>query len=357
MAGQLEYEPQGAILITGGAGFIASHVVDRLATAWARPKRIIVLDKLDYCASMENLHGALHRPNVRFVRGDIQSFDLVSFLLDTEGIDTILHFAAQTHVDASFGNSLSFTQNNTLGTHCLLEAARVATRPVRRFVYVSTDEVYGETSVGAYQGLTELSRLEPTNPYSAAKAGAEMLCHAYATSYRLPIIITRGNNVYGPRQFPEKLVPKMTLLAMRGAPLPVHGAGDAVRSYLYVDDVADAFEAILRRGKDGETYNIGSDTERSVLDVVHDVARAARAVCDDDDKAAPPPVRHVPDRAFNDRRYFIGSAKLKALGWQERTSWEDGLRRTVAWYAREQGARDGSRWVCREVESTLRAYA
>lgn len=358
-----EFRPLGSILVTGGAGFIGSHVVERLAREWPAT-RIVVLDRLDYCASASNLEGVIRATDgrVSLVRGDVSSLDLVSHLLASQGVDTVMHFAAQTHVDSSFGNSLAFTRDNTLGTHCLLEAARTARTPrgepaVRRFVFVSTDEVYGESSVGATEGLRECARLEPTNPYSAAKAAAEMLCGAYATSYRMPIIITRGNNVYGPRQFPEKLVPKMTLLALRGAPLPIHGAGDAVRSYLYVVDVADAFAVILRRGVDGETYNIGSDTERSVLDVVRSVLDVVRDVVRDDGAAAEAPsaspstIVHVDDRAFNDRRYFIGSDKLRALGWTERTPWADGLRATAAWYA---GIDTHAYWSVGPVEGALR---
>ncbi len=343
------YSPRGAILVTGGAGFIGSHVVERLARAWPAT-RIVVLDRLDYCASASNLADVIRDTDgrVSLVRGDVSSLDLVSHLLASHGVDTVMHFAAQTHVDSSFGNSLAFTRDNTLGTHCLLEAVRIAQTPrVRRFVFVSTDEVYGESSVGATEGLRECARLEPTNPYSAAKAAAEMLCGAYATSYRMPIIITRGNNVYGPRQFPEKLVPKMALLALRGAPLPIHGAGDAVRSYLYVADVAEAFEVILRRGVDGETYNIGSDTERSVMDVVRDVRGVVVAAAAQDDA----PIVHVDDRAFNDRRYFIGSAKLRSLGWAERTAWDEGLRATADWYASIDPA---TYWSVGPVEGALR---
>jgi UDP-glucose 4,6-dehydratase len=200
----------------------------------------------------------------------------------------------QTHVDNSFGNSLEFTMNNTFGTHVLLEASRKWGK-IRRFINVSTDEVYGETSLGKEKGCDESTTLEPTNPYSAAKAGAEMMVRSYMTSYRLPCIITRGNNVYGPHQFPEKLIPKMTLLASRGGPLPVHGEGKAVRSYLHVRDVARAFDTVLHKGIIGHVYNIGTQKERSVLEVVQAIADHLGVGKDK--------IKHVEDRAFNDQRY------------------------------------------------------
>jgi nucleoside-diphosphate-sugar epimerase len=191
----------------------------------------------------------------------------------------------QTHVDNSFGNSLAFSMNNTFGTHVLLECCREYGH-IKRFINVSTDEVYGEASLGLDSGLEEHSTLEPTNPYSAAKAGAEMMVKAYMTSYKLPCIITRGNNVYGPHQFPEKLIPKFTLLAMKGKELPIHGDGLSVRSYLFVEDVAEAFDVILHKGTIGETYNIGTKQERTVTSVATDIAKYvlpralfARGVC------------------------------------------------------------------------------
>jgi dTDP-glucose 4,6-dehydratase len=286
---------------------------------------VVVLDKLDYCATLNNLGSVWEYPNFHFIKGDVQSADLVMHVLHSEGVDVVMHFAAQTHVDNSFGNSLAFTLNNTHGTHVLLEACRVYGR-IKRFINVSTDEVYGETSLGSTTGLTEASRLEPTNPYSAAKAGAEMIARAYHTSYGLPVIVTRGNNVYGPHQFPEKMIPKFTLRAMRGEDLPIHGDGMAVRSYLYVDDVADAFLVVLARGTVGEVYNIGTKRERTVVDVARDIC----ALFGRDPSTT---VRHVRDRAFNDRRYFICDRKLEVLGWKERMSWDEGLKKTVEWYA------------------------
>ena len=244
------YEPK-AILITGAAGFIASHVANRIVRLYPQYK-VVVLDKLDYCSNLKNLDAARAYPNFKFVKGDIASADLVNYVLLTEGIDTIMHFAAQTHVDNSFGNSFEFTKNNIYGTHVLLESCRVA-GTIRRFIHVSTDEVYGETSADALVGNNEGSRLLPTNPYSATKAGAEMLVMAYGQSYNLPYITTRGNNVYGPNQFPEKLIPKFLLLAMEGKNLPIHGDGSNVRSYLYCEDVAEAFDVVLHKVSNSTT--------------------------------------------------------------------------------------------------------
>ena len=272
--------------------------------------------------------------------------DLLMYVLQTEEIDTVLHFAAQTHVDNSFGNSSALTMDNTHGTHVLLEACRTYGK-VRRFVNVSTDEVYGETSLGSQDGVHELSRLEPTNPYSAAKAGAEMMAMAYFTSYKLPVITTRGNNVYGPHQFPEKMIPKFCLLASRGKTLPLHGDGMAVRSYLYVDDVAEAFDVVLHHGVPGNVYNIGTKIERTVKQVAEEIC--VRFGLDPNES-----VEHVRDRAFNDQRYFISDDKLLALGWRERTSWDEGLKKTMDWYMNMGG--DAAYWDNGDLTEALRAH-
>lgn len=311
------------ILITGAAGFIASHVANRLIRKYPEYK-IVVLDKLDYCSNLKNLLPSRSSPNFKFVKGDIGSADLVNFLLITESIDTIMHFAAQTHVDNSFGNSFEFTKNNIYGTHVLLEACKV-TGQIKRFIHVSTDEVYGETDEDAVVGNHEASQLLPTNPYSATKAGAEMLVMAYGRSYGLPVITTRGNNVYGPNQFPEKLIPKFILLAMQGKPLPIHGDGSNVRSYLYCEDVAEAFELILHRGEVGHVYNIGTKKERRVIDVAKDVCKLFSLESEG-------VIKFVENRPFNDQRYFLDDQKLTNLGWSERTTWEEGLKKTMEWY-------------------------
>ncbi|CDY20084.1 BnaA01g29180D [Brassica napus] len=298
------YKPKN-ILITGAAGFIASHVANRLVRTYPDYK-IVVLDKLDYCSNLKNLNPSKSSPNFKFVKGDIASDDL-------------------THVDNSFGNSFEFTKNNIYGTHVLLEACKVTGQQIRRFIHVSTDEVYGETDEDASVGNHEASQLLPTNPYSATKAGAEMLVMAYGRSYGLPVITTRGNNVYGPNQFPEKLIPKFMLLAMNGKPLPIHGDGSNVRSYLYCEDVAEAFEVVLHKGEVNHVYNIGTTRERRVIDVANDISKLFGT---DPDST----IQFVENRPFNDQRYFLDDQKLKKLGWSERTTWEEGLRKTMEWY-------------------------
>ncbi|GLU04035.1 hypothetical protein SLE2022_212020 [Rubroshorea leprosula] len=319
-----QYTPKH-ILITGAAGFIASHVCNRLIRNYPHYK-IVVLDKLDYCSSLKNLNPSRSSANFKFIKGDIASDDLVNFILLTESIDTIMHFAAQTHVDNSFGNSFEFTKNNVYGTHVLLEACK-GNGEIKRFIHVSTDEVYGETDEDAVVGNHEASQLLPTNPYSATKAGAEMLVMAYGRSYGLPVITSRGNNVYGPNQFPEKLIPKFILLAMKGKSLPIHGDGSNVRSYLYCEDVAEAFEVILHKGEVGHVYNIGTKKERRVIDVARDICKLLSLNPDTQ-------IKFVENRPFNDQRYFLDDQKLKSLGWFERTAWEEGLRKTMEWYVR-----------------------
>ncbi|KAJ6743801.1 TRIFUNCTIONAL UDP-GLUCOSE 46-DEHYDRATASE/UDP-4-KETO-6-DEOXY-D-GLUCOSE 35-EPIMERASE/UDP-4-KETO-L-RHAMNOSE-REDUCTASE RHM3-LIKE [Salix viminalis] len=295
--------------------FIASHVTRRLIKDYP-DYSIVALDKLDYCSNLKNLAACRGSPNFKFVKGDIACADLVNHLLIAEDIDTIMHFAAQTHVDNSFGNSFEFTTNNIYGTHVLLEACKV-TKKIKRFIHVSTDEVYGETDMETDIGNPEASQLLPTNPYSATKAG----------SYGLPIITTRGNNVYGPNQYPEKLIPKFILLALKGEQLPIHGDGSNVRSFLYCEDVAEAFDVILHKGAIGHVYNIGTKKERRVLDVAEDICNLYGL---DPEKS----ISYVQDRPFNDHRYFLDDQKLKMLGWQESTPWEAGLKMTMEWYTK-----------------------
>ena len=286
-------------------------------------------------------------PNYSFVKGSITSPDLVNYVLRKEHIDTIMHFAAQTHVDNSFGNSFSFTEANIFGTHVLLEAAKEAR--VKLFLHVSTDEVYGDGESGAPSH--EGSPLEPTNPYAATKAGAEYLVKSYQRSFALPTIITRGNNVYGPHQFPEKIIPKFINQLMRGLPLTLHGTGSNTRNYLFVEDVARAFDVILHSGVVGEIYNIGGNNEKSNIEVARELLKGLKKV-EEAGSLAAAEAKHivfVPDRPFNDLRYHLDCARLNALGWKEEVSFEAGLARTVAWYQRYSGNWDN-------VESALVAH-
>ncbi|GMI48004.1 hypothetical protein TrCOL_g5695 [Triparma columacea] len=318
------YQPKN-ILITGGAGFIASHVVINLVKQ--NPTyNIVNFDCLDYCSCIENLEEVENEPNYKFVKGDITSSDLVTYVLKQEKIDTIMHFAAQTHVDNSFGNSFQFTHNNIYGTHVLLESAKQCPT-IKRFIHVSTDEVYGEGEDFETDPMKEEHILEPTNPYAATKAGAEFLVKSYHRSFALPCIITRGNNVYGPHQYPEKLIPKFTNQLLRGQPVTLHGDGSNTRNFLYVKDVAKAFDTILHKGKVGDIYNIGGNNELPNIDVAKEIIKALGM-----SELEESLLTFVPDRAFNDLRYTINSDKLNQLGWREETTWEEGLKQTVEWY-------------------------
>jgi len=285
-----------------------------------------VYDKLDYCSCLENLDEIKELPNYTFVKGDIASSDLVTHIFKERKIDTVMHFAAQTHVDNSFGNSFAFTQANIYGTHVLLECAKNC-ETMKRFIHVSTDEVYGEGETFDAKPMDEEHILEPTNPYAATKAGAEFLVKSYHRSFKLPCIITRGNNVYGPHQFPEKLIPKFTNQILRGNPVTIHGDGSNTRNFLYVEDVARAFECILHKGEEGLIYNIGGNNELPNIDVAKGLIRILGKEKEMDDF-----ITYVPDRKFNDLRYTINSSKLHELGWKEEMSWEEGLQKTVDWY-------------------------
>ena len=276
------------------------------------------------CACKENVDELEGLPNYKFVKGNICSSELVNYVLETEKIDTIMHFAAQTHVDNSFGNSFQFTHNNIMGTHVLLESAK--SHGIKRFIHVSTDEVYGEQRRDQ-DAMDEEQIMEPTNPYAATKAGAELIAKSYYRSFGLPLIITRGNNVYGPHQYPEKLIPKFINQLRRGRKVTLHGTGENTRNFLYVEDVARAFECVLFKGKVGLVYNIGGSNEHSNLKVARDLIALAGYKGKEDEM-----MTFVEDRFFNDLRYHINSDRLFELGWREQVSWEEGLKTTYEWY-------------------------
>ncbi|CAN8074241.1 unnamed protein product [Agarophyton chilense] len=330
-ARRLPYSPR-SILLTGGAGFIGSHVVELLVNRYPH-YRVVVLDKLDYCAAEENVSPLFGKPNLRWCRGDIRSRCLVDYLLRSENVDTIMHFAASTHVDNSFHSSISFTSNNVVGTHVLLEAAREYAQ-IKRFIHVSTDEVYG----GETEFEREDSMMAPTNPYACTKAAAELICRGYAKSFSMPIIITRGNNVYGPRQYPDKLVAKSCVLLSTKRPAFIHGNGHHSRNYVYVTDMAEAFDTILHHGNVGGVYNVGSDEEKTNLQVVRDCVKAFGLQHPQTPNAY---ITFVKDREVNDQHYRIDSSKLKKLGWKNQVSWQQGIKATAEWYSNEQNLK---RW-------------
>jgi UDP-glucose 4,6-dehydratase len=349
------YTPS-VILLTGGAGFIGSHVVIELLRA--HPSyRVIVLDKLDVCASVHNLDEVKDLPNFRLVVGDIGDAVLVRRLLIEERVDTVMHFAAQTHVDNSFGNSIHFTDQNIRGTHLLLETLKSVKEQIRRFIHVSTDEVYGEGEVGSDHRLAEHSALNPTNPYAATKCAAEFLVKSYAISFGIPALITRGNNVFGPHQFPEKVIPKFISLLNQGRPCSVHGTGEHRRSFLYVKDVARAFDVILHRGQTHHIYNIGSSEEMEISNLqlcktLIALFRQHYPTSLDANKSDADYVVHVKDRAFNDQRYHIDSSELYALGWQKsQIDLTEQLRQCIEWYRAHP-----SHWPQQVVQAALQPH-
>lgn len=266
------------------------------------------------------------KDNYVFVKGDIKDRALLDRLLVEHSIDTVVHFAAQSHVDTSFTNPMLYTQDNVIGTHTLLEACR-AYGKVTRFVHISTDEVYGENHAGAGTAFTETSLLKPTNPYAASKASAEMFVHSYIHSYNMPIVVIRSNNVYGPGQFPEKVIPKFMFQLLDGKKLTLQGSGNQLRSFLHVEDAVDAVLCVLFQGEIGEIYNISSKDELSI----RDLAGQMLAVLSPEEKLEDRIV-YVEDRHFNDKRYWIESEPLKRLGWKQRVPFEEGLKSTIDWF-------------------------
>ncbi|KAG6007955.1 hypothetical protein E4U21_005316 [Claviceps maximensis] len=316
------------IMVTGGAGFIASWVVRHLTLTYPDAYNVVSFDKLDYCSSLNNTRVLDDRVNFSFYHGDLTNPNEVLDCMERHAIDTVLHFAAQSHVDLSFGNSYSFTHANVYGTHVLLESAKKV--QIKRFIHVSTDEVYGEVKEED-DDLVESSILSPTNPYAASKAAAEMLVQSYNKSFKLPTIIVRSNNVYGPHQYPEKIIPKFTCLLHRSRPVVLHGDGSPTRRYLYAGDAADAFDTILHKGQVGHIYNVGSCDEISNIDLC---AKLLDTMGIEQESLNPVRkwIKYTHDRPFNDRRYAVDGTKLRMLGWTQKTNLQEGLRKTVDWY-------------------------
>ena len=311
------------ILVTGGAGFIGANFIFYMLTAHP-DVRIVCLDKLTYAGNLSTLKDVLGRPGFRFVRADICDRDAVYGLFEEERPDTVVNFAAESHVDRSIENPELFLQTNILGTAVLMDACRKY--GVSRFHQVSTDEVYGDLPLDRPDlFFTEETPLHASSPYSSSKAGADLLVGAYHRTYGLPVTISRCSNNYGPYQFPEKLIPLMIANALADRPLPVYGDGKNVRDWLYVEDHCKAIDLILERGRVGEVYNIGGHNEMGNLDIV-------KLICAELGKPESL-ITFVKDRKGHDRRYAIDPTKIHGeLGWLPETKFADGIRKTIAWY-------------------------
>ncbi len=320
------------ILITGGAGFIGSNFL-----RWIVPREpeheFINLDKLTYAANLSNLMELERLPNYRFVQGDIADAAAMGAFFEGTQPDWVIHFAAESHVDRSIHGPAEFMQTNIIGTFNLLEGCRLVwkEREGKLFHHVSTDEVYG--SLGETGLFVEETPYDPSSPYSASKASSDHLVRAYHRTYGLPIKVTNCSNNYGPRQFPEKLIPLMILNAAEGKPLPVYGTGANVRDWLYVDDHCRAIWEVARRGRIGETYNVGGNCEMANLQVVREICRLVAAAMGKTAGEVESLIQFVKDRPGHDWRYAIDCSKLmRDLGWRPEESFESGLKKTVEWY-------------------------
>ena len=311
-----------SVLVTGGAGFIGSNFV-RYALAKHPNWRIVNLDKLTYAGNPENLRDVMDDPDLaarhRLVEGDIADAEIVDPLFAEESFSFALNFAAETHVDRSIGDPGSFIQTDVYGTYVLLEAARK--HRLQRFIQISTDEVYGSIEEGSF---TEESPLNPRNPYSASKAGADRLAYSYFATFGLDVIVTRASNNYGPYQYPEKLIPLFVTNALEDLPLPLYGDGANVRDWLHVEDHCSALEFVLLNGGAGEVYNIGGGNERTNIEItkrILDVLGKPDSL-----------IRFIEDRPGHDRRYSLSEEKLRTLGWNPRKDFDRGIEETVRWY-------------------------
>jgi dTDP-glucose 4,6-dehydratase len=312
------------LLVTGCCGFIGSNFVNYYFNE--NPDvEIVNLDAMYYCASENNIDDDVKKSQrYQLIKGNLCSYDLIANLLEIYQIDTVIHFAAQSHVQNSFNNALQYTHDNVVGTHTLLEACRKYGK-INKFIHISTDEVYGESMISENEEKKhEGSVLCPTNPYAATKAAAELIAKSYYHSFKMPIIITRGNNVYGLNQYPEKLIPRFIQQLVSGEQVTIQGDGSNVRAFLHVNDVCSALKLILEKGEIGEIYNIGSDDHQE-----YTVLEVAKILID---KIIKPEqneiekwIKYIEDRPFNDKRYYISNKKVKDLGWEIRRDFDKGV--------------------------------
>ena len=309
------------LFITGGAGFIGSNFINYFHKKYPNIK-IINFDALYYCGDENNIDVQIRiSDNYKFIKGNLQSYELLEYIFKEHIITHIIHFAAQSHVQNSFTDAIQYTRDNIIGTHNLLEIVRQHLKDIVKFIHVSTDEVYGESKLDE-TNKTENSLLCPTNPYAATKAAAEMLVLSYYSSFKLPIIITRGNNVYGPNQYPEKLIPKFIKLLNDNKKVTIQGDGSCLRAFLHSSDTSTAFEKILEKGTIGDIYNIGCDEnmEYSVIDIAKMLIKKIKKTTDYEQW-----IEYIDDRPFNDQRYYISNDKLKSLGWNIHKNFETGI--------------------------------